>query len=289
MKFKSFFLFKSYKLAPESPYPASINDCLAVTKYALENATEFNADPERVVLIGDSAGGNAVAVVTQRLLRDKLRQPKLQVHIYSWLQSVTAKLPSSIRYLHTGITGISNVKHGKFVSWYLGLTNVTKKIEDIFDNDQLISFIENEEIRQKILSYLDTDKIPEEYKIGKPYYETAGGIKMPKKLVKSSILRRDKPIAELYSKVFHPAVSPLLASDEQLKGLPKAYIIAVEWDNFKDEGLLYAQRLRAVGVEVKVAFYENAFHGIVNLVVKEFFPVAVKIQSDLIEYLKSNL
>jgi len=38
--------------------------------------------------LSDSAGGNAVAVVSQRLLAENLKQPKLQVLIYPWLQMV---------------------------------------------------------------------------------------------------------------------------------------------------------------------------------------------------------
>jgi acetyl esterase/lipase len=211
------------------------------------------------------------------------------VLIYPWLQSVTSKLPSSVRYLNTGITGATNAKHGKFVSWLLGLTNVTKKIENIFDNDELLSFIQNDEMRKKILSQLDVDKIPEEYKKDRPYYDTARNIKNTKQLSKSSILKTDKKMADLFSKVFDPTVSPLLASEKQLKGLPKAYITVIEFDNFKDEGLLYAQHLKQAGVEVKLTFYEKAFHGVAHLIMKEIFPVALKMQSNLIDFLKSNL
>ena len=53
----------------------------------MESGDEFG-DTDRVILAGDSAGGNVVAVMTQRLLAEKLKQPKLQVLIYPWLQMV---------------------------------------------------------------------------------------------------------------------------------------------------------------------------------------------------------
>jgi acetyl esterase/lipase len=52
-----------YRLAPENPYPCALEDCLFAYQWALENATLIGTKAERVVLCGDSAGGNlAVAV-----------------------------------------------------------------------------------------------------------------------------------------------------------------------------------------------------------------------------------
>ncbi len=56
-----------YRLAPEAPYPAGLQDCEAVTRYVLAHADEFGGDPARVGVAGDSAGGNLSAVVAQRL------------------------------------------------------------------------------------------------------------------------------------------------------------------------------------------------------------------------------
>lgn len=47
---------KSYRLAPDFAYPAATEDCYAVTKYILKNAHIFNADLDRLILAGDSAG-----------------------------------------------------------------------------------------------------------------------------------------------------------------------------------------------------------------------------------------
>jgi acetyl esterase len=71
-----------YRLAPEAKFPAASDDCLAATRWAVANAAAVGADPGRVFVAGDSAGGNLAAVTALRI-RDE-GGPKLigQLLIY---------------------------------------------------------------------------------------------------------------------------------------------------------------------------------------------------------------
>lgn len=71
-----------YRLAPEHPAPAAADDSVAAWRWLLDNTAALGLDPQRLAVMGDSAGGNLSAVVSQQAKQAGLTLPALQVLIY---------------------------------------------------------------------------------------------------------------------------------------------------------------------------------------------------------------
>jgi acetyl esterase len=75
-----------YRLAPEHRAPAAVDDAYAAFRWAHENAGDLGAIPDKVVVGGDSAGGNLAAIVSQLARDDRATQdPTGPLPVLQWL------------------------------------------------------------------------------------------------------------------------------------------------------------------------------------------------------------
>lgn len=71
-----------YRLAPEYPFPAALEDCYAVAKALYTNRFLLNTNPDSITLIGDSAGGNLAAALSLMARARGEFMPRQQILIY---------------------------------------------------------------------------------------------------------------------------------------------------------------------------------------------------------------
>ena len=84
-KTKSTLIAIDYRLAPENKFPSALEDALDATNFIFENSNELNFNKNKVVVCGDSAGGNLALLIS---IYSKIKiVPKIhgQILIYPWV------------------------------------------------------------------------------------------------------------------------------------------------------------------------------------------------------------
>ena len=76
------FISVDYRLAPEHPFPAGLEDVIEAIRWVSDNATSLTVDPARLAVMGDSAGGNLAACACQQIVADGSPTISAQYLIY---------------------------------------------------------------------------------------------------------------------------------------------------------------------------------------------------------------
>ena len=168
-----------YRMGPEDRFPAAVDDSFAALQWAHAEAAAIGGDPERVVVAGDSAGGNLAAIVAQ-MARTSGPRVRFQLLVYP----VTD-------YEFTSVSMEDNAE-----GYYL-------------TRDMMHWFFDR---------YLNG---PDE--------------------------------------ADDPRVSPLRNPD--LTGLPPAFVLTMEYDPLRDQGVAYGDAMRNAGNHVESITYPGLFHG----------------------------
>ncbi|CAJ0914836.1 unnamed protein product, partial [Mesorhabditis belari] len=246
-----------YRLCPEHPFPAAIDDCSNVAKALMKKEKEYGIDPTKIIIMGDSAGGNLTATTTLRLTNEHLEYPiKAHVMIYPVIHMFSFRDPSCLQYyaLYNGAALLSPVSMARWSLFYLGEKGTHSQVKDL---------LKNRHINQKILSLPEFSKhIPKEH------------------LALDDPLKPNDKLASAALKAMNPEISPIFA--ETLKNLPPAMVLTCGYDVLRDEGILYADRLKADGVETNWKHYPTGYHGVFNMPGSK---IGKQMREDIVEFL----
>lgn len=178
------FVSVDYRLAPEHPFPAGLDDCLAATTWVAEHIEDYGGIAGQLCVAGDSSGGNLAAVVA-RGFRDQGRHLRAQLLLYPVIDSA-GDYPS---------------RHENGDSYLLTRDDIVTSARNYLGN------------RSELLDCAD--------------------------------------------------VAPIRATD--LRGLAPAVIGVAHHDPLRDEGLAYATKLAASGVDVFAKDYPGLIHTFASL------------------------
>ena len=148
----------------------------------------------------------------------------------------------------------------------LYLEGHTDKLEAFMNNDHV-----SPAVKQMKEPYIDVTRLPSKYLVGyeKPSVETGN----------------ETMWNELKDKLLNPYFSPLVA--ERLDGLPLTYLFTSEYDVLRDEGFLYADRLRSAGVSVQHVNMDIGIHGV--FLFHKVCPEADKSFQEMTKFVAENL
>ncbi|KAM9774847.1 neutral cholesterol ester hydrolase 1-like [Syngnathus typhle] len=234
-----------YRLAPEAVFPDQYHDALAASRAFLsqEVAEHYGLDRERLCVSGDSSGGNLAAAVAQELGADVTLTArfKAQALIYPVLQALDFHTASYQQ--NRAVPILFRPVMARFWLLYLGADPSLKPA--LLANNH--SALDQPAIGPAARSRLDwTALLPEERK----------------KDFRPLVVETGSPgLAGLVPALLDVRAAPLLAEREALAKTPEAYVLTCEFDVLRDDGLMYAERLRRAGVRVTSDHYEDGFHG----------------------------
>lgn len=254
-----------YRRSPEFAYPVPLEDCLRAYKFFCERAEEFGVDNQRIAIVGDSAGGNLAAAATLKLRKENKFIPKLQVLVYPVLQALDLDT-----YSYRTFSGVAyGNKEGLAAAIIFYSGQSVDMVPEVAKNRHI-----TKEIHDRYYHLIDYELLPEHLR---PNYKPSA---------------TDDPIPEIVEtmKKFYldPYFMPLM--EKNLTALPPAYIVTAQYDCIRDDGLIYAARLRKAGVETVWKNYDRGFHAILNYIAEPLkTEEGIKMMGDLLEYLHKNL
>jgi acetyl esterase/lipase len=254
---------------------------------------DYKVNPQKIALMGDSAGGNLCAVLSQRALRaGNPKMIKCQVLLYPVIHCLDMQSPS-YRYYYDTYNGAALLNPAMLTRWLLMYVGVDARhinlntIRSVLNNHHLSSTIKT---NNEIKAVLDHNLLPSSMRSPPVIIcddEKIVALKAKRSqenLLPESNFVHEEITTKLVPLLTNPDLCPILGKN--LEGLAAAMICTVGVDILRDEGVLYAQKLRSYGVPVRWNHYESAFHGVLHMPLSK---QRKQLIVDITSYLKDNL
>ncbi|KAA0710187.1 Hormone-sensitive lipase [Triplophysa tibetana] len=228
-----------YSLAPEAPFPRALEECFYAYCWALKNCHLLGSTAERVCFAGDSAGGNLCITVSMRALSQGVRVPDGIVAAYPATLLTTDASPSRLLTLIDPLLPLSVLY--KCIDAYAEQKEPSLPSSTTSSNGISTSAPRTEDSPQESREY------PENFE----------------PIRSRCLVDLQTPCTPIMK---NPFVSPLLAPDNLLKGLPPVHLVASALDALLDDSVMFAKKLRNMNQPVTLSVVEDLPHGFLSLV-----------------------
>ncbi|XP_033748608.1 arylacetamide deacetylase-like [Pecten maximus] len=262
----------NYRLSPQYPYPIPLQDCIDVVEFVIENCATLNIHPDKIAIGGDSAGANIAAAMSFKL-KHKLALQLLLVPVLQMVNWNTTSFIENGPYLAKSINTPDSIY---FILNYLNLDY--KYGRDFLNNNHTSASF-------KVSHYMKL--IDQNSWLPKHFVRDKN---LKEKIELQTNFGNEELFSILESRITNPLLSPLLAGDDMLQGLPLTYIATSGYDFIRDDGIMFSERLKHVGQKTILQHYHEAFHNSL------FFSqgplkldVGVRIVRDIVDVLRDTL
>ncbi|XP_035039365.1 lipase, hormone-sensitive a isoform X2 [Hippoglossus stenolepis] len=277
-----------YSLSPEAPFPRALEECFYAYCWALKNCHLLGSTAERVCLAGDSAGGNLCITVSMKAMTCGIRVPDGMMTAYPATLLTTDASPSRLLTLIDPLLPLGVL--AKCLNAYAGID--CRRVQPAVESNSLTTLGRDTAVLLGDLTQGASNWI---HSFLDPVLSSSGArsVSSLQRRSESSETRRtstpastqtsgdhmDYPqgfaplraeclavVLPTSSPVFrNPFVSPLLAPDNLLRGLPPVHIVASALDALLDDSVMFAKKLRDMGQPVSLTVVEDLPHGFLSL------------------------
>jgi len=108
-------IYLDYPLAPKNKYPIAVNACFDAYKWVIKNSKKLSINPNKIIVGGDSAGGNLSTIVSMMAYDEKITMPIAQLLIYPSVNS-GLQTPSMKKFTDTPLCNSKDCK--KYEEYY---------------------------------------------------------------------------------------------------------------------------------------------------------------------------